>query len=310
VQGARPCFALESALAVWIPAVANRPSAPSRRKPIPCKDCGLLFAPKWPLSRRCDACHKARLESEKAAASIARANRCRQASDRTKPQLAQIVCVGCGEKLNRFPTAKRCEACARVRRREVKRQSRGRNPETARLYAIHRRAGNRDRDRSNRLNWTKKHRERLTAYKRDYDNHRKRVDPVFKLVSYVRSRVATALRDSRLKGQRVTARGALRYLGCSFDEFARHIESQFKDGMSWENFGRGGWHIDHIYPLGRVDFTDLIELWAALNWRNCRPMWEPENLLKKATVTEEAAELFAELKAQAARVIADDGTAR
>jgi hypothetical protein len=137
----------------------------------------------------------------------------------------------------------------------------------------------------------------LTEYKRDYDNQRKRTDHVFKLVSYVRSRVATALRASRIKGDRVTAKGALRYLGCAFDDFARHIESQFTDGMSWENFGRGGWNIDHIYPLARADFTDPVELWAAFNWRNCRPLWERENFVKGDAVTPEAAELFAELKA-------------
>jgi hypothetical protein len=208
----------------------------------------------------------------------------------------QITCVGCGRKINRFPTALRCEECAKDRRREVKRQSRGRNQEVVRRYARNWRAGNRDRDRSNRRDWTGKNRERLTAYKRDYDNQRKRTDHVFKLVVNVRSRVATALRASRLKGQRVTARGALRYLGCPFDDFARHIESQFTDGMSWENFGKDGWHVDHIYPLGRADLTDPVELLAAFNWRNCRPLWEAENMIKSDTITAEAAALFAELK--------------
>jgi len=35
-------------------------------------------------------------------------------------------------------------------------------------------------------------------------------------------------------------------LGCSWQELKLHIESQFVDGMSWEN--RSAWHIDHIIP--------------------------------------------------------------
>jgi len=191
------------------------------------------------------------------------------------------------------PQGQLCDQCKAARPKS----SKG-NPVTTRAYARAWRAKNRDRDRSNRRDWTEKNRERLTAYKRDYDNQRKRTDHVFKLVVNVRSRVATALRASRLKGKRVTARGALRYLGCSFDDFARHIESKFTDGMSWENFGKGGWHVDHIYPLGRADLTDPVELLAAFNWRNCRPLWEAENMIKQATVTPEAATLFAELVEQ------------
>jgi len=66
--------------------------------------------------------------------------------------------------------------------------------------------------------------------------------------------------------------------------------------MSWENFGKDGWHVDHIYPLGRADLTDPVELLAAFNWRNCRPLWEAENMIKSDTITAEAAALFAELK--------------
>ena len=275
------------------PAIARqvRPRRTAPRPPLPgvrtCVTCGLDFPAKWPGTRRCDACHASR-----AAIPGGSLERVRE----RLPPVAR-VCLGCGETLNRFPTALRCEKCVKDRRREVKQQSRGRNREVYRRYARNWRAGNRERDRSNRRDWTGKNRERLTTYKRDYDNQRKRTDHVFKLVCTVRSRIATALSASRLKGRRVTARGALRYLGCPFDDFARHIESQFTDGMSWENFGKSGWHVDHIYPLGRADLTDPVELLAAFNWRNCRPLWGVENMVKQATVTPEAAALFAELKA-------------
>jgi hypothetical protein len=236
-----------------------------------CVECGAQYPSPNSARRHCDACYAARAASARGSLKIVRER---------LPPVAR-VCLGCGATLNRSPAAKRCVACAALRERSEKRARRARNAERYRV--VH-------------AAWKAANRGRLNEYKRDYDNQRKRIDHVFKLVSYVRSRVATALRASRLKGRRVTARGALRYLGCPFDDFARHIESQFTDGMSWENFGKSGWHVDHIYPLARADFADPVELLAALNWRNCRPLWEAENMIKSDTITAEAAALFAELK--------------
>ena len=37
------------------------------------------------------------------------------------------------------------------------------------------------------------------------------------------------------------------YLGCNIETFKKHLEQQFTEGMSWENYGE--WHIDHKIPL-------------------------------------------------------------
>jgi hypothetical protein len=240
-----------------------------------CVGCGAQYPSPKSARRHCDACYAARAASARGSLEGLR--------ERLPP--AARVCLECGKALNRSPAAKRCVACAALRERSDKRARKARNAERYRV--VH-------------AAWKAANRGRLNEYKRDYDNQRKQSDHVFKLVVTVRSRVATALRASRLKGKRVTARGALRYLGCSFEDFARHIESQFTDGMSWENFGKSGWHVDHIYPLGHADLTDPVELLAAFNWRNCRPLWEAENMIKGDTITTEAAALFAELKSAVA----------
>ena len=46
-------------------------------------------------------------------------------------------------------------------------------------------------------------------------------------------------------------------------ELKKNIESKFKDGMSWKNWGE--WHIDHIIPVSKFDKESLQPLWAFEN---------------------------------------------
>jgi hypothetical protein len=87
----------------------------------------------------------------------------------------------------------------------------------------------------------------------------------------------------------------MRFVGCSLDELVVHIESQFAEGMTWQNFGRNGWHVDHIFPVGQADLSDPAQVRAAFNWRNCRPVWEADNLKKSDRVTPKARALFHQL---------------
>lgn len=101
----------------------------------------------------------------------------------------------------------------------------------------------------------------------------------------------------RVRGRVPASRGAWRFVGCTAADLAAHLESQFSEGMSWSNFGRGGWHVDHIYPVGKADLTDKAQLLAVFNWQNCRPVWENENLQKSARVSAAAKRHFEQLVA-------------
>lgn len=85
-------------------------------------------------------------------------------------------------------------------------------------------------------------------------------------------------------------RGIYRSLGCNasysnwskhlnytIDELRIHIESQFANGMSWEN--RHSWHIDHIVPVCAFDIqsVDSKEFKACFSLRNLRPIWPDDN---------------------------------
>lgn len=66
-------------------------------------------------------------------------------------------------------------------------------------------------------------------------------------------------------------------LGCSYETAVRHIESLFREGMSWDNYGLTGWHIDHIRPLS--SFAEE-ELHLANRIENLQPLWAEENIRK------------------------------
>lgn len=70
-------------------------------------------------------------------------------------------------------------------------------------------------------------------------------------------------------------------LGCSIDELKAHLESKFTEGMTWETYGRTGWHIDHIKPLCRFDLKDEVQLKEACHYTNLQPMWWDDNLRKR-----------------------------
>ena len=56
-------------------------------------------------------------------------------------------------------------------------------------------------------------------------------------------------------------------LGCSYEEFKQYLESQFTEGMTWEN--KGEWHMDHIYPISlATDEDHMIKLNHYTNFPN------------------------------------------
>ena len=77
-------------------------------------------------------------------------------------------------------------------------------------------------------------------------------------------------------------------IGCEWESLIAHLESQFKPGMTWENYGTifehgDGWHIDHIRPCNSwPDLTDIEQQKECFHWSNLQPLWAKENLQKNA----------------------------
>jgi hypothetical protein len=107
---------------------------------------------------------------------------------------------------------------------------------------------------------------------------KRQTNTLFKLRSNIGTSIANAI---AAQGYKKTAQTAT-ILGCSFQQFKQHLESQFLHGMSWDN--RELWHIDHIVP---VSFAENEQELLMLNhYSNLRPLWMELNLSKGGSITE------------------------
>jgi hypothetical protein len=101
------------------------------------------------------------------------------------------------------------------------------------------------------------------------------------ILDNMRRRVNKAIRDKYAgfvrKGGRTTE-----LIGCSIVDLMTHLEKQFMRGMSWENYGYRGWHIDHIRPCAKFDLTDPEQQKACFHFTNLRPLWAADNHAKHA----------------------------
>jgi hypothetical protein len=69
-------------------------------------------------------------------------------------------------------------------------------------------------------------------------------------------------------------------LGYNKNDLVLHLENKFTDNMSWNNYGKKGWHIDHIKPLALFDLTKEYELKEAFSLSNLQPLWASDNCSK------------------------------
>lgn len=74
----------------------------------------------------------------------------------------------------------------------------------------------------------------------------------------------------------------LEMIGCTAKELKNYLASKFTDGMTWENYGRDGWHVDHIRPCASFDFTDPEQQKQCFHYTNLQPLWARDNLSKGA----------------------------
>lgn len=112
------------------------------------------------------------------------------------------------------------------------------------------------RERHQELNDATKEKERVRNRIRAnkiYHSHKGKIAD--NLFSRLRWHLLRAQKDNRTE------------FGCSVFELRAHIESQFRDGMTWRNYGKE-WEMDHV--CSRQNYTEKDMLFC-FHYTNMRP---------------------------------------
>ena len=138
------------------------------------------------------------------------------------------------------------------------------------------RAENKERKKELAAKWRAENKEKITKQimQRYYS------DTNFRLVYLLRNRIRTAIKKGCKSAQ------TMELLGCSIEEVKSHLESQFTEGMTWDNHGE--WHIDHIIPCASFDLTDPEQQKKCFHYTNLQPLWASENISKGARLEYQA----------------------
>jgi hypothetical protein len=135
-------------------------------------------------------------------------------------------------------------------------------------------------NKNHRKEYLKEYREKnidkIRKTKRDYEKNRKHNDPIYKLVANFRTAIWTVLKENNMDkyGHYFDI---LKY---SPEELVVHLENQFTEDMTWDNYGE--WHVDHRLPITSFNFREVgdDEFMRCWELNNLQPMWGSENIIK------------------------------
>lgn len=185
---------------------------------------------------------------------------------------------------NRARALERCRVWAAnnaERVLEIQKIWRNRDPERAREIGRRWRAANPDRVKENNRAWH----ERNPGRRNETDRAR-RAARTRTITERLQEVMATTVRRQLMGAKRGSRTFDL--LGYSVHELRAHLEARFTDGMTWENYGIGGWEIDHIKPKRVFSFESASEPAFRECWAlsNLQPLWAKDNRSKAGKWTE------------------------
>lgn len=116
-----------------------------------------------------------------------------------------------------------------------------------------------------------------TCVKCQNDSRRKYTSEQRRLRNAVKANVSARLR-ARNSSKNYTSTFSM--LEFTFEDLCSHLKSKFKDGMTFENYGK--WEIDHIKPDSLFNYESYADNEFKKSWslNNLQPLWKKENASK------------------------------
>ena len=131
---------------------------------------------------------------------------------------------------------------------------------------------NQEKTLKNQKEYRLRNKKKIQEYLNQYKRKRREFDIIFSLKEKLSHRTRQIFKHFTTDKKDKT----FDIVGCSPEFLKEHLESQFTDGMSWDN--RSEWHIDHIIPLSSAKTED--ELYKLCHYENLQPLWAEDNLKK------------------------------
>ncbi len=152
-------------------------------------------------------------------------------------------------------------------------------PETKeRKSKNHKKWYNENKDKWNEYikEYREKNIDKIRETKRNYEKTRKHNDPIYKLINNFRTAIYQVLKENNVqKNGRY-----FEILQYSPDDLIVHLENQFTNEMTWDNYGE--WHVDHIKPISSFNIKEIgdNEFMKCWSLDNLQPLWGEENIRK------------------------------
>ena len=157
------------------------------------------------------------------------------------------------------------------------------NKEKISEYYSEWREDNKERLKEYQKKWREENRDKLRKTKRDYERNRKSRDPLYKLISNFRTAIYQVLKESNVEKNG----HYFDILGYTPEELINHLEKQFTEGMTWDNYGE--FHVDHKLPISSFNIKEIGDEEFMRCWclDNLQPMWGEENIRKSNKILED-----------------------
>jgi len=128
--------------------------------------------------------------------------------------------------------------------------------------------------------WAYENEETRLAARRVRKHIRMRTDPKYKLNSNFSQRMRESLKSGK------NGKSWRELVDYNISDLKKHLEEHFQAGMSWSNYGKNGWEIDHKIPIAYFNYTSYNDSEFKMCWAltNLQPLWAKDNLRKGAKI--------------------------
>jgi hypothetical protein len=163
-----------------------------------------------------------------------------------------------------------CKKCLILKSKKYKENNKDKVTRSSKEY----RKNNKERMKIARKEYIKKNKEKIKEYRRFYSDKKRKESTIVRISENIRRRILHILKSKKIHKKNKT----LDILGCNFEYLKIYLENKFFEGMTWDNYGFDGWHIDHIIPLSTAQSEE--EVYRLCHYTNLQPLWAKDNFAK------------------------------